>query len=437
MLTSKAHDERQVFRSLSSRGEERGSIIIAMTVILILFLVAVGTLARVLDGLTVSSKTRDFSSALGVAEAGVSDALFRIDQQTGATSSFCIGSDPACALSSVPALAGVQYRAIVPDYPGSSTPDPDEFIIQAEGTVRGIPHAVQVLVQRDLAAQFAAFAITGITLNGRGSNTSITNGPIGSDGSIICNGGGNDGTSQDVFGGGSDNCPVPVHPPGSYNPQPPTQTCPPRGFTFMAPCVPTGSSLQPCPSNNTFSTGLYLTGVYVCSGDVTFSGTVTVAPPVLDGDKDDAVTSTDDGDSDDGMQVFVFPTSSDPSPTVNMSGATINPTQPATDFRLYVAGTAPTINPGTGSAAATVTGLIWAPTGSLTVDGGQMTVTGSLVLANMTINGNPNLTITYDYSLNNLVQQDWQAGDFTEIPVSCFSDSLTAAVPVSANCPAV
>jgi hypothetical protein len=84
-----------------------------------------------------------------------------------------------------------------------------------------------------------------------------------------------------------------------------------------------------------------------------------------------------------------------------------------------------------------VTGLIWAPTGSLTVNGGQLTVTGSVVLANMTINGNPNLTITYDYSLNQLVQQDWQAGDFTEIPVSCFSDSLTAAVPVSANCPAV
>jgi Tfp pilus assembly protein PilX len=117
-----------------------------MTVVLILFLIATATLARVMDGLTVSVKNRAYSSALGLADAGLSDALFRIDQQTAATSSFCVGSSSTCTLSAVPALPGIQYRAIVPDYPNSTTPNPDEFFVQSEGSINGQLHALQAVV---------------------------------------------------------------------------------------------------------------------------------------------------------------------------------------------------------------------------------------------------------------------------------------------------
>jgi hypothetical protein len=447
--------------------DDRGSIIVAMTVVLILFLIATATLARVMDGLTVSVKNRAYSSALGLADAGLSDALFRIDQQTAATTSFCVG--PTCTLSAVPALQGIQYRAIVPDYPNSTTPNPDEFIVQSEGSVNGQLHALQAVIQRNEAAPFAAFAVNGITLNGHGSSTTIDSSPpgnpapIGSDGSIICNGAGNDGTSQQVYGGGSDNCPVPIRPPGTYDPAPPTLQCN-SPFTYMSPCawgdsssstststwaptqtyVSDGTSnpevvAQTCPSGNQFGqsgqTTQYPAGVYVCFGDVTFSGTIDVTN-VTSG-TGSGVTSTDDGDGDDGMQVFVFNAPGDPSPTVNLSGATINGTQPAQDFRLYVAGTSPTINPGNGNSVTAVTGLIWAPTGSLTVNGGQLTLDGSLVIGNLTINGNPNLKLTYDYGLTDLVQQNWQVGDYTEIPVRCFSDSPTDSIPLGSGCPSV
>jgi hypothetical protein len=456
-------------RRRTHAGDDRGSIIVAMTVVLILFLIATATLARVMDGLTVAVKNRAYSSALGLADAGLSDALFRIDQQTAATSSFCVGQ--GCALQSVLALPGIQYRAIVPLYPNSNTPNPDEFIVQSEGSVNGELHALQAVVQRNEAAPFAAFAVNGITLNGHGSDTTITSSPpgnpapIGSDGSIICHGGGHDGTSQQVYGGGSDNCPVPVRPPGSYDPAPPTLQCN-SPFTYMDPCawgnsssststgtwtptetyVSDGTSnpevvAQSCPSGNTFGNSSsttptqYAAGVYVCFGNVTFAGTVEVTN-VTSG-SGSGVTSTDDGDTDDGMQVFVFNTPKDPSPTVDMSGSTINPTQSARDFRLYVAGTSPTIKPGSGSAAATVTGLIWAPTASLTVNGGQMTIDGSLVVGSLTINGNPNLNLIYDYALADLVQQNWQVGDYTEIPVRCFSDNPTDSIPLTSSCPSV
>jgi len=405
-------------------------------VLLILSLLALGTIARTLGALSQAARNAHYAGALGVADGGLSDALFQIDQQTSSSSSFCAGAGSGCALSSLPSAPEAQYRAIVPDYPNTSVQDPNEFVVQSEGIVNGVPHAVQALVERDAAAQFVTFGVSSITLHGHGSNSSITGGPIGSDGSITCDGGGNDGTSQQVYGGGSNNCPIPVAPPGSYQPQAPAQTCPQNGFSFMAPCVPSGATLEGCPASNTFTTGTYSEGVYECFGDVSFANsTVTVSAPVNDGDGGGGVTSTDDGDGDDGMQVFVFPTTGDPSPTVSMSGAVINPTEPSRDFRLYVAGSAPTIDPGNGSHAMTMTGLLWAPTASMTVNGGQMTFTGSIVVNTFTVNGNPNLTLTYDTGLEALLQQDWRVTDYTEIPVLCFSDNLTDALPLSSSCP--
>ncbi|HUC14982.1 MAG TPA: hypothetical protein VMS00_11075 [Acidimicrobiales bacterium] len=417
--------------------DDRGSIVIAMLVLLILSLLALGTIARTLGGLREAARNAHYAGALGVADGGLSDALFQIDQQTSSSSSFCVGPGSGCTLSSVPSAPGAQYRAIVPDYPNTSTSDPNEFVVQSEGIVNGVSHAIQALVERDAAAQFATFGVSAITLNGHGSNASITGGPIGSDGNISCNGGGNDGTSQQVYGGGSNNCPIPIAPPGSYIPQAPAQTCPASGFTFMAPCVPSGATLQTCPANNTFVTATYNRGVYECFGDVTFSGTVTVANPNgNDPDGGGGITSTDDGDDDDGMQVFVFPTAGDPGPTVNLAGAVINPSRPSRDFRLYVAGdAATTINPGNGSSAVTMTGLLWAPTASMTVNGGQMTFTGSIVVNTFTINGNPNLTLTYDTGLEDLLQQDWRVTDYTEIPVMCFSDNPTYTLPLTSSCP--
>ena len=137
--------------------------IVVMAVIMILMALSVAVVARTIAGLHSTRQGQDFSAALGTADAGVSDALFRVDQLgNAAATSFCVGNDPACTVASVPGAPGVQYTA--------RRVDDNTYTVLSKGLVNGQQHAVQATVSRSYLYPFAIFAKTSISFNGNSGN---------------------------------------------------------------------------------------------------------------------------------------------------------------------------------------------------------------------------------------------------------------------------
>ena len=112
--------------------DERGSLIVAVMVMMVLVLLSSVVVARTLAGLKSTKQSQDFSGALAQADGGLSDALFRIDQLgTNPAATFCVGGNAACTLASVPAAPGVQYTA--------RRVDDNTYTILSKGLVNGQP----------------------------------------------------------------------------------------------------------------------------------------------------------------------------------------------------------------------------------------------------------------------------------------------------------
>jgi hypothetical protein len=91
------------------------------------------------------------------------------------------------------------------------------------------------------------------------------------------------------------------------------------------------------------------------------------------------------------------------------------PTTKSTDFQLLKAGTG-SFNVGTGSHAAKVNGIVYAPSSSITVDGGNMFFSGSLTVNQLNVNGNPNFNFYYDDAISTVVTSSWKVSGWHEIP---------------------
>ena len=65
--------------------DERGSMIVAIGIVLVLGMLSTATLSRTLVQTRSVKRTQDFSSALATADSGLSDALYQIDQAPTAT----------------------------------------------------------------------------------------------------------------------------------------------------------------------------------------------------------------------------------------------------------------------------------------------------------------------------------------------------------------
>ncbi len=99
-------------RDLTRARDERGNIIVVMAVIMVLLFLSIAVVARTASGLHSTRQGQDFSAALANADAGLSDALFRIDQLgNDPAATFCVGNNVACTVSSVPGAPGAQYTA--------------------------------------------------------------------------------------------------------------------------------------------------------------------------------------------------------------------------------------------------------------------------------------------------------------------------------------
>jgi hypothetical protein len=399
-------------RVMNRRRDQDGNLIVAVSVIMVLMLLSVAVLTRTLSGLTSARQGQDFNGALAQADAGLSDALFRMDQQgNAAASSFCVGTSGSCGLPSVPGAAGVQYTA--------RRLDDNTYTVLAKGTVNGRPHAIQATVARPASLfPFALWGTTSVDIHGAkdGGVTTVyppgwTGGTvradIGSDGQITCNGNGNPADDEDYYKGGGTNCPAGVLLSGSYTPANPARSCPPAPNTPPTPCLPSGAQL--CPGNGTLDgsgTPVTLTpGVYVCYDSVSWTGNINVAPGPQNGGV---------------VEIFLFPQVK-ANPTFDLTNATVNSGGDATKLRVYVSG-AYTVDPGNGSHGTSFDGALYAPHASLTSNGCKAAWVGSVFVDSFTCNGGPHLSVQYDARLSQVRPPGgWTTSNWTEIPSNQFS----------------
>jgi type II secretory pathway pseudopilin PulG len=383
--------------------DERGSLIVVMGVIMILLLLSGTVMARTIASMASVRQDQDFSAALAQADAALSDAMFRIDQfATNDITSFCVGAATKCFPMTVPGAPVAQYRAI--------KVNSDTMTVMALGTVNRRPHAIQATVSRSPRYPFALFGNGDVTFNGNGSGTiqaTLPNGSLdpnrfadsGSNNTVTCHGGGQEGDHQVSYKNSWNGCPTPTPGVGTYLPRDPVvaSSCPsPNVNAPPVPCLP-ASGVSACPVGGVFAA--VVTGTYYCTGDVTFS---SAAPITVIGS----------------FQLFVIPTSG--TANVGLASTTINGGGDPRNFVVHVAG-AGTVDMGHGAHNATITGVIDAPSAQITTNGCKMDLTGALVIGTFTCNGGPNLTVNYDSRLQTLTSQDWTVRNYSEIPSGQFS----------------
>jgi hypothetical protein len=391
---------------LNRRRDDEGSIIIALSVMMIVSALAVVAVERSTSGMRSTKKSQDYGAALAKADAGVSDALFRIDQLalTNAAS-FCVGASAGCTASSVPGSSATQYKAVAVNA--------NRYQISSKGIVNGEPHAVTATLERSRAYPFAIFGASGLDFNGNssgnirpvnadGTPATTFDADAGSNGTVSCSGG-NPADHHVVYPGGSTDCANRIDDAGPYNPLPPVSSCPAPINTPVTPCLPV--SYLPCPGNGTIPASV-VPGVYLCTTSITFPGTFSVGAGAANGGV---------------VEIFIIPTSG--SLDMTMSGSNINVGGDPTKLRIYMAG-AGTVNVGNGSHAGAFTGILYAPQSNMTSNGCKVDWRGALTFNTARCNGGPHLNIQYDSRVNSLVSSNWTLKNFREIPAGDFNLNL-------------
>lgn len=414
-------------------AREQGSLVVVIILVMVIGLTGLALVTRAVGELQSSRQVQDMAEARSEAQAALENAVFQMSQEQGSLSSFCVvppaSSASDCTKSSVIDGATIGYVA--------KTTGPDTYAVSIEATVHGVSVAASADTKRVPDFPFAIFAGSAVTFNGSGSSVTVeatdqygnaTGAPadVGSDGTITCNGSGQYGTNQVTFDGGSSNCPSWVANTSTYDPPQPVASCPPAAVTTPpTPCMP--ANPQPCPNGGDFSTGtstpfVLEPGVYECTGNITFGGTVNV-------DYSESAQKVNNGE----VQIFDFP----PSGTkvnLQMQGSIVNqwetppPASPAVvgnpaDLQVYVAGSCQ--GPVQLSHGTIFDGYLYAPGCSVNANGGQLTWVGAFVLNELTVNGNPNLTVKYDARMSKLVPSTWVVSNFAWVPPSQFPLSLS------------
>ncbi|MGH9063218.1 MAG: DUF7305 domain-containing protein [Acidimicrobiales bacterium] len=397
--------------------DERGSLVVAMAVIMVVAVLSTALVGLTINNLVAVRHTQDFSGALANADAGLSDAAFRIDQ--GASGSFCVGTPSGCVAPSVPGAPGVAYKATLDP---ASAPSVANSWTAASWTVQSlgvsgpkqVPHAIQATVSRSVAYPFAAFGNQGLTFNGNSGcnpgssgiatyNSATPGAPptcgkvyIGSNGTIVCHGGMSSNVNVVYFsgGGGVSGCS--------------NTTADPTLYSLPIKSAPTSPTPQACPGSGTI-TGDLAPGVYLCTVPVTMSGNVVISPA---------------GEVDLYIDLPAASNTSSTGALVIPAGSTVNcpscgaspPTYPvAKDLQIFTNSIG---NVGDSNGGGfTFGGVIYAPQANLTANGCKSVFYGALILNTLTCNGGPHLSVNYDEMLA-AVTNPSAISNYSEIPSS-------------------
>lgn len=425
--------------------DERGSLIVALSVIMVLVLLSSLIFVRIIGNDSIILARQNTYAGVSGANAGLSDALFQLDQgNTGSAGDLvCLNalnpSDPNCtvqASASTPQLTGVSYVAkLVSSGPLAG----QAWTVQAIGNAQtGMKGAVQETLTRASMFPFALFGVKGLTFHGNSTGnfgsykpgemssdhftqcpTGTTNPPclyIGSNGKVTCSGP-SPASVVGVYyntgsGGGSDSCGTAQSQNTTYSVTVPTAPVPPTGVTYT------------CPNNGQLGSGydypVIYPGTYLCTSPLQISGTLTVdssasdSNPVkmyviLGGTGTANTTKTAFADIAANSQINTTITYSSMNGGLPPSNSTLPDAQL---FQLYTnsIGTLTT----NGSNGFVYGGIIDAPQASLVGNGCQSYYFGAAIINTYTCNGGPNLGLYYDSTLS----QDygpWQVSGYQQI----------------------
>ena len=417
---------------LARRRDERGSLIIALSVILVLVLICTAIGVQVAGNQHNVVSKANSAASVSAADAGMADALFRLDQMTPAPSdsAFCMdatgtGVDGTSTCTKAQgALTGVSYVA-TPNSSGTV------WTLQAKGLVHSIFGAVQETVSYSAAYPFAVFGNSGLDFNGNNSNgvgaynegtssasnpdtatADCTNGTgascvnVGSNGPIKCAGGLPANVSEVYYtgGGGASKCTNPV-PNGSK-------------FVLTIPTAPTSGSPLTCPGTKVTSGGIttyelgsgyagapttLAAGTYYCNDDaIAISGTLKVLGTVkfyimVDPATDNTFITS-------GTQTLYIAGGSEVNSTFDgTSGPPPNGTTLPNAELLQIftnsSGTVGSANGGGANGPYTMGAVLYAPNANLVGNGCKSAYYGSLTINTLTCNGGPHLQVYYDNAL--------------------------------------
>lgn len=255
---------------------ESGSIVAVLVLLVALAIVALVAAATVGNGFGVASRAKESEQAIAAANAGVSDALFHLDQMGDNVESFCLGTPPsgyslpAGVTSCLPPLAaapGLRYYAL-------DAVSNEKALLTSIGVVQGEKRVVTVTLYRVLD-QFGIFGVTGMSWRGNFSQAFVeevgANGQpvgaggdiylgVGPGGSVVCTANGNgsgpagNGTVIIIGEKGAqigDKCPNPTPQSTGLTPEDPTVCAPGQQSTAFAPCIDTSNfAVEPAGAPN-------------------------------------------------------------------------------------------------------------------------------------------------------------------------------------------
>lgn len=399
-------------RPAAGSHDERGSLIVVILVIFVLASLGTALVTQVVTSDKTAFGAQNRGAAIAAAEAGISDALFRIDQETTSWPSFCVlGSGkstitpttcPLPVATSVPGATDVSYTAT---YANGS------YLIRSEAWVNGTEAAVEATDAHTEEYPFAMFGLTQLKFNGTNnfeyyndtlpasatnpdpSGTGGTTVSIGSSGQVDCTGGvGTVNTILYSSGASQTDCPNVATATSTYGA--PSTSPPPNA----SPCPGTGTGGGTIGAASTTTT--LAGGTYYCDVPVTMSGNIVLAGTV---------------------KLYIDPPAGTTTDALTIAGgSTVNiPSSPllpeASLLQIFSPSTAG-IGNYNGAGTYSFGGTIDAPSASLTGDGCKSTYYGALILNTYTCNG-AHLTVAYDTSLSS-VYSAWKISGYREIPAS-------------------
>jgi Tfp pilus assembly protein PilX len=454
-------------------ADERGSLVIVLAILFVVALLSTTVFVRVMSDFNNTNYETNLQRARAMAESGVSDALFQIDQRDGSPQNFCnaplpqppASPTPNCSpLTSIPGAPGAQYTATWSDITNAYT-------VLSRGTVRGVTYAVKAVISAEPELNSALTGTT-VTFNGnsfKSINVTGANGlplpgataniSVASGGTLTCNGGSSPNADYLEYLHSSTNCTPAQALSTDFLPKQPSISCPappnlgPLGEDILppVPCMP--GYAQPCPEMmSPSSTGLMTgdqingytisggttaapavlePGVYVCYGGLTMNGVVNV-------DYTSPLASANNGR----IQIYMFGPHSNPQSISNLTldtggGTTINGCEVGTptpgnlatncvsgtqqvvgdpvDLQIFMYGAG---NVTIGNNLNSINAVLWAPLASLNTNGAAVDVTwtGAVVLGTVNTNGQPaTFLLNYDERLATEFQNTvWQITSYLQ-----------------------
>lgn len=402
----------------SETGDDRGNtMIIAMAVLMIMGILAAAVWAKTISGLRMAGYDKVHLQTLAVADSGIDEATFRIEQLDP--------EDPSTlSISQLTGEGGMSGGAFQYEATRKSSHGWEITSVATVGSVRRAIRAEAVTMPK---FGFGIQAKSAVTMNGNPGDfcsydpnvpgfdpvcvPNLEEPIIGTSGTITCSGGGWNDVPVMLFPPGSGgNCQNMQESPTPYN---------------WEPVVPPADNLG-CPNGGNWNAGVVASlapGNYVCNNLTLGVGSnedLCTNPATIDMWSHIAVYVTGNLTFGRGMYLNVDDSSSRgcTNPPVGPPMGhpfTFWPTEQAGAFRVFVASTSEiNIQQGTHLPAASM--VLFAPNSWATANGGpNLRVFGSVMLDTFTNNGALDV-VGYDRSLSLITTKTYKIVNWTEVP---------------------